>query len=78
MDIEGIPEHKWHDVILGKSSYEFKFLAAKIMLARLQRHAQKDQTNLQEYVSEFKGLFKKNISLPSVQKDLALIIEGGE
>lgn len=73
MDINKIPDSKWNDLVLGKSNYEFKFLATKILLSRLQRQATNDPANLQKYSRELRELFSKNINLPSVQSDLKLI-----
>lgn len=69
----------WRSVVTGKSKYALDFLAAKIMLGRLALQIQKDPSaeNIAECARTLRDVYAENTNLPSVQKDLDLMFQGG-
>jgi len=71
-----IPNDKVKDLLSGKKSTEFNFLAFKILLSRLRLNAANDPglLNLMAYKAEIVNLFEKNMNIPNAQKDLNIIL----
>lgn len=67
-----IPKETWNDLLVGKVTCEFEFLALKILLTRLKMRIIKDSSPavLQQCLIELNDFLNKNGSLPVVQKDL--------
>lgn len=62
----------WRDLVTGKKSYQFQFLAAKLLLSRIQiqlrnRHS---ETLVQHSMQELHDLLQKNKNVPSARKDI--------
>ncbi len=62
----------WSDLIMGKRSLEFEFLAAKISLVHLRLSIGRDKTpaNVERCANELYELFASNAELPCVKRDL--------
>lgn len=63
----------WVEIVSGKKQVQFEFLAVKIFLGTAQLKYKQDPSAATQIVKELHNLFEKNISLPSVQKDLQKI-----
>lgn len=66
---------RWLDIVSGRNRVDFDFLAAKILLGRLQMIAETDrkQETLRQYATQLGDLMHANAGLPSVQRDLQKI-----
>lgn len=62
----------WRDLIAGKVTIDFEFLAAKILQSTLTRTFAKDPSaeKLEKCARDLRQLFIQNADLPSVQRDL--------
>jgi hypothetical protein len=65
----------WKDILLGKTRYNFEFLALKILLGRLimQVEANPSPGTLQKCADEMANLLAKNAHLPSAKRDIQKI-----
>jgi hypothetical protein len=63
----------WEEIIKGNTTYEFEFLAGKILLSRLQLKYRIDPGSLSQSIDEAKALFEKFDKLPSAKTDLQKI-----
>ena len=70
---EAAPE--WRTVILDATGYEFEFLALRILLGRvaIRRRDDVSESSIELSVRELRGLFERNLRVPSAQRDLARI-----
>lgn len=75
MELPGKNDPMWKDIVLGKKSYQLKFLAAKILLGRLTRSvkAEPSPENIQATADQLYAIFANNLNIPSVQDDLKTI-----
>lgn len=66
---------KWAEIVTGKTTYELKFLAAKIMLGRVMRTVSADPSpnNIKEAAENLQAIYEKNAGSPSAQEDLKII-----
>lgn len=65
----------WRDIVSGKRTFQFDFVAAKILMGHLAvkvRH-RNDPAVIQEGARELYQVFARNAQMPSVQRDLAKI-----
>lgn len=62
----------WTDLVRGTSSIQLEFLAAKILLSRLQIEIKRDPGSgmLRRCTDELYQLYNKNTDLPAVRRDL--------
>jgi hypothetical protein len=66
----------WSDIVSGKRKFQFDFVAAKILLGHLNvkvRH-RNEPSVVQEGARELHDVFARNVQMPSVQRDLAKIL----
>ena len=79
MEVEKVPKQIWIDVITGKITAEFEFLAVKILLGRLRIDYRVDSSPeaVEKSVEELQGLFVKSRHIPSSQRDLQKILNSG-
>ncbi|GBC59438.1 hypothetical protein DENIS_0377 [Desulfonema ishimotonii] len=65
----------WYDIVTGKVTYQFDFIAAKILMGRLRvkvRHNPGPGV-IRSGARELWEVFDKNVRMPSVQKDMKKI-----
>lgn len=62
----------WSDIVAGKVTVDFEFLAARILRSTLVRSFAKDPSSarLRKCAGDLRELFMQNADLPSVQRDL--------
>ncbi|WP_027723304.1 hypothetical protein [Maridesulfovibrio zosterae] len=72
MDVPPKNNPKWKDIVTGKKTCTLKFLAAKILLARLIRNVTADNSpgNVTAAVNELHAMFTSNAGKPAVEEDL--------
>ncbi len=77
MEIPALSNPVWVNIVLGKVQPAFGFLATKIFLGRVKMSLSFDssQQNINKLAAELRELFVKNVSIPSLQKDLELILK---
>ena len=65
----------WIRVITGKQDFSFESLSTKMLLGRLRLSARRDssQENLKTCASDLQDFFVKNLSTPSVKRDMKKI-----
>jgi len=66
---------EWSDIVTGKKTFTFKFLATKILLGRLTRSVSENPSseNIKAGIDQLYDVFAKNAHIPSVQEDLKTI-----
>lgn len=66
---------RWVDLIKGTIDCEIKYLAAKILLARLRRLAELEPTpeKMQSYVYEIRDLYSSRADMSKVKQDIQQI-----
>jgi len=67
----------WTDIVSGKRTFQFDFVAAKILMGHLKvkiRH-RNEPAVVQEGARELHDVFARNVQMPSVQRDLAKILK---
>jgi hypothetical protein len=66
----------WKDILLKKKTYDFEFLALKILLGRLSMDIERNpsEENLNKCAEQLHDLFAKNDNLPTANRDLQKII----
>ncbi len=64
---------RWKEIVTGKKTCTLKFLAGKILLARLIRGATADPSTIPAAIDELHAMFTKNADNPSVKQDLETI-----
>lgn len=75
MDVPPISHPAWTNIVTGKVSYPFEFLAIKFLLGYLTLQVKKDPSpqTVQKSAQEFRDIFVRNVDLISVQRDLKKI-----
>jgi hypothetical protein len=65
----------WKDLLLRKKSYDFEFLALKMLLGRLIMDVERDPSlpNMEKCATQLHDLLIKNENLPSAKKDIQKI-----
>jgi hypothetical protein len=78
MDYVNIPDKVWTDLLTEKIKPQFQSLALKVLLSRLIIEIKTTKTNdvTGKCVKELKEFLMKNSQLPSLQKDLQMIVSG--
>ncbi|RMH65636.1 MAG: hypothetical protein D6677_01960 [Calditrichaeota bacterium] len=71
-----ISDQALKNILVGKSNPQFNFLALKILITRLKMTAAKDPqlSGFSTYKKEVVQLLQSNMSLPSVQKDVKIMM----
>jgi len=66
---------EWSEIVTGKKTFTFKFLATKILLGRLTRSVSENPSpeNIRAGIDQLYDVFAKNAHIPSVQEDLKTI-----
>ncbi len=70
MALPGAKHPVWAEILRGSRACEFEFIGAKMLLVRLRLVLSRDPTALPQACDEFRNLIERNLSLPSVQRDL--------
>lgn len=75
MNIPPKTKAQWKDIVTGKKTYTFSFLATKILLGRVVRNVSANPTpqNIQDGIDQLHSLFEKNSAIPAIQEDLKTI-----
>jgi hypothetical protein len=62
----------WKELVTRKMTYDFRFLAARILMVRITSHIKQDPSpeNIARSAQELRAMFAKNIQFPDVQRDL--------
>jgi hypothetical protein len=70
--IPGVRDHIWKEIITGKETIGFEFLAANILTRRIRELYINEPSveNLQRYILQLRELFVRNSEMPSAQKDI--------
>jgi hypothetical protein len=70
--IPGVRDHIWKEIITGKETIGFEFLAANILTRRIRELYINEPSveNLQRYILQLRELFVRNSEKPSAQKDI--------
>jgi hypothetical protein len=70
--IPGIRDHIWKEIITGKETIGFEFLAANILTRRIRELYINEPSveNLQRYTLQLRELFVRNSEIPSAKKDI--------
>jgi hypothetical protein len=66
----------WKDILLKKKTYDFEFLALKMLLGRLTMEVERDpsQESLAKCATQLHDLLVKNEKLPTANRDIQKII----
>ncbi len=75
MDISKIPNSVWLNIVRGQSGFEPDFLAAKILLSRLQLNVRQNPDTASRCAEELKDLFIRVAAHPKAQVDMQKIIQ---
>lgn len=75
MNVPPASDPRWGDLVSGKATPDFDFLAVRILIGTITRKVTKDQSaaNLEKCTSELREFFAQNADLPPVQNDLKKI-----
>ena len=67
----------WEDLVTGKRACPLRFLAAKILLARLTRtvNAGLSPDTIRTSAEQLHAIFANNENMPAVQEDLCAILD---
>jgi hypothetical protein len=78
MDYVNFPDKVWTDLLSEKIKPQFQSLALKVLLSRLILEIKTTKTTdaTGKCVKELKEFLMKNSQLPSLQKDLQMIVTG--
>ena len=70
--IPGVRDHIWKEIITGKETIGFEFLAANILTRRIRELYINEPSveNLQRYILQLRELFVRNLEIPSAKKDI--------
>lgn len=62
----------WSDIVTGRRKVAFEFLAARMLVTRLQMNAVRDKSpqTLSQLAGQLRELFAANSNLPAAKKDL--------
>lgn len=71
MDISGVKDSVWREIVLGTADPGFESLALNMLVMRVRVSCRMDSSPeaLLKAISEFREWFVKNDGLPSVQRD---------
>ena len=75
MNIPGLNDVVWRDLVTGKNQIEPFFLAAKFLLARarIDLGRNRDEATIARLAGELYHLYEKNQNLPNPRKDIEVI-----
>lgn len=75
MDVPPISHPAWSNIVTGRASYQFEFLAIKFLLGYLSLQVKRDPSpqTIQRSAQELHDIFVRNADLVSVQGDLTKI-----
>ncbi len=75
MTIPSGTDEVWKDLLLKKKSYDFEFLALKMLLGRLIMEIERDPSlaNLNSGSEQIHDLLEKNEHLPTAKRDIQKI-----
>lgn len=64
----------WRQLVTGEKSVTLSFLAAKILLSRLQLKCKQDASTATQGAKDIFEFYLKNQKMPSAQKDLEMLL----
>src|SRR5512143_408331 len=72
MDVPPVSNPAWRNIVSGKASYEYEFLATKLILRHLTFQVKKQPSPdmIHRCAQELRNVFVRNASLACVQRDL--------
>jgi hypothetical protein len=70
MNIPNEQNSEWIKLFSGQKTVKLKFLATKILLARLQREYKEDPNSIDKLILELKNFLEKNENITNVQEDI--------
>jgi hypothetical protein len=75
MHLPGKDDSIWYDIVTGKKTCQLKFLAARILLGRLTRSVEEDDSeeNITAGIDQLYALYANNRNMPSAMDDLAAL-----
>ncbi len=75
MEIPGLNNPIWKDLVTGEKLIDFNFLAIKIFLgrARLLLGNDSSEANIQKLSNELREIFVKHANISVLQKDIELL-----
>jgi hypothetical protein len=78
MEVPPISHPAWHDVVTGKTRYQFEFLGVKLLLGYLSTQLRPGSSPeaIRRGVIDLHNVFARNADLASVQNDLRRIFKG--
>jgi len=79
VDVPPISNSAWSDIVTGKVKYQLDFLATKLVLRYLTLQVKDDPSphTIQRCAQELRNIFRQNVDLACVQRDLLQIFGGG-
>ena len=79
MDVPPVSNSVWSDIVSGKASFEYEFLATKLVLRHLTFQVKKQPTAemIQRCAQELRNVFVRNVGLSCVQRDLIQMFGSG-
>lgn len=77
MDISKVPDRVWRNLLIKDSNHNLESLSLKIMLARLKTRLRINPGEEQNCIVELKEMISNQGNLPSLQRDLQKIMNGG-
>ncbi len=79
MSVPPSTHRAWMDIVTGKEKHDFDFLAAKMVVGRVQMTVMQDPSvgTIQRCANEVREVFAKNSNLTKVKTDLAKIFGEG-
>uniref|UniRef100_I2Q778 Uncharacterized protein n=1 Tax=Desulfovibrio sp. U5L TaxID=596152 RepID=I2Q778_9BACT len=77
MHVPNATDPVWEDLVTGKRANSLRFLAAKILLARLTRAVGADLSpdTIRTSAEQLHAIFANNQNMPTVQEDLRAILD---
>lgn len=77
MHVPNATDPVWEDLVTGKRACSLRFLAAKILLARLARAASADPSPeaIRTSAEQLHAIFANNANMPTVQEDLRALLD---
>ncbi len=75
MSIPSATHKAWKDIVTGDARYHLQFLAAKVLLGKLNQSVEENPSmdNIAKCISQLHALYSKNANMPLVKKDLKTI-----
>lgn len=79
MDVPAASHSMWGSIVSGKASFEFEFLATKLILRHLTFQVKENPSpdTVLRCAQELRNVFARNLSLSCVQRDLIQVFGGG-